>query len=291
MKQLQKILTQQNMSVLAGKTVAMTGCTGGIGTALCRYFAALGIHLIMLDRNPQKSAALRAELQQTYPQIQCESLIVDLEDMESVKAAAAVLLKKPPHFFIHNAGAYSIPRHRCSTGFNNVFQINFVSPYYLIRTLTAHNPDIKVIAMGSIAHNYAKADFDDVDFSTRKPSNLVYGNAKRYLMFSLYEAFDGKDNLAVVHPGITFTNITNHYPKWLFCLIKHPMKTIFPPPHIAALCVIKGLIASTPHSVWIGPWILDIWGLPHTRRLHTCTKKEAAGIGQVAQEIYQKMLM
>ena len=51
-------------------------------------------------------------------------------------------------------------------------------------------------------------EFEDIDFSTRKQASKVYGNAKRYLMFSLYELFKNEDkaSLAVTHPGISFTN-------------------------------------------------------------------------------------
>ena len=75
-----------------------------------------------------------------------------------------------PDFIIFNAGAYSIPRQKCSTGLDNVFQINFASPYYMVKELL---PFIgqkcgKIIAVGSIAHNYSKFDATDFDFSTRK---------------------------------------------------------------------------------------------------------------------------
>ena len=73
--------------------------------------------------------------------------------------------------FIHNAGAYSIPRNTSNSGYDNVFTINFVSPYYIIRELL---PQIsarggKVLAVGSIAHRYSEIDKNDVDFRTRLP--------------------------------------------------------------------------------------------------------------------------
>lgn len=41
---------------LYGKTVAISGGTGGIGQALCRELAARGAHLLLLDRNGEKAA-------------------------------------------------------------------------------------------------------------------------------------------------------------------------------------------------------------------------------------------
>ena len=59
----------------------------------------------------------------------------DMTDMAGVKAAAESLLEIGIDYLILNAGAYSIPRCVCDTGYDNVYQINFISPYYLARTL------------------------------------------------------------------------------------------------------------------------------------------------------------
>ena len=47
----------KNGESLVGKTVAVTGSTGGIGNELCKYLARLGANLVLVDRNPQKSGA------------------------------------------------------------------------------------------------------------------------------------------------------------------------------------------------------------------------------------------
>lgn len=284
---------KMNTSDLSGKTVAVTGTTGGLGTELCKFLCELNADLVLLDRNVQKSANFQKELQILYPDCKITRIRVDLEDMNSVKIAVRTLKNLPLDMFIHNAGAYSIPRHKCSTGFDNVFQINFVSPYYMIRELMPHLKERcgHVVAVGSIAHNYSKTDPDDTDFSTRTASFKVYGNAKRYLMFSLYELFKGETDvtLSVVHPGITFTNITAHYPKLIFAVIKHPMKVIFMKPKKAALCILKGAFRSTAYHQWIGPRIFNVWGLPKLRKLKTCPQAESNSIGQTAQKIYEDL--
>lgn len=282
---------EKNASSLHGKTVAVTGTTGGIGIHLCRHLAHLGASLILMDRNQEKSQAFRAKLMQEYPTVSVRCLPIELSDMHSVKLACEELKALSPDIFIHNAGAYSIPRHICDTGYDNVFQINFVSPYYIIRELL---PSLRqkhghVEIMGSIAHRYSKTDPDDIDFSTRHRAALVYGNAKRYLMFSLFELFKNEHDvtLSVVHPGITFTNITAHYPKLVFTLIKHPMKIIFPSPRRASLSAVLGLFHPTDYHEWIGPRLLDVWGLPKKKRLKSVSAEESRAIGARSEEIYQ----
>ena len=129
------------------------------------------------------------------------------------------------------------------------------------------------------------------DFSTRGRASLVYGNAKRHLMYAHAELFSrevGAD-VSIVHPGITFTNITAHYPKVLFALIKHPMKLIFMSPRRASLSVVRGVFEPCGKNEWIGPRIFDIWGAPTKRALHSVSEQEYASISRTATRIYGEL--
>ena len=283
-----------NTQALGGRTVAITGATGGLGGAVCRHLLSLGAGLILLDRNKKKSDALKAALLIEYPGAVIGQIPLDLSDMSSVKAACDVLESETFDVLIHNAGAYSIPRCICDTGYDNVFQINFISPYYmtcrLLPLLQARGG--RVVAVGSIAHNYSVTDADDIDFRTRKKASLVYGNAKRYLMYALHELFREEEGatLAVTHPGITFTNITAHYPPLIFALIKHPMKVIFMSPRRAALSIVRGVFEKSDYRTWIGPRLFDVWGAPSVKRLKTASDEEIARIDRAAREIYDEIL-
>lgn len=284
---------KKHTTSLAGKTVAVTGSTGGLGKPLCRYLAALGADLVLVDRSAERSDAHKAELLRDFPDRRITLVHADLADMASVRNATAALAALPLDIFIHNAGAYAIPRKTCDTGFDNVFQINFISPYYMIRELL---PLLRarhghVMAVGSIAHNYAKIDGEDVDFSTRSKASLVYGNAKRHLMFSLMALFEGETDvtLSITHPGITFTNITAHYPPVIFAIIKHPMKVIFMRPRKAALSLLLGVFVPCRGTEWIGPRLFRVWGLPHKETLHTCKQAERDEIAARATRIYQSL--
>ena len=221
----------KNTESLVGKTVAISGSTGGLGKHLCRYLAALGAELVLLDRNRARSEANKKALEEEFNGVKVSLLTVDFVDSFSVAEATEKLKELAPDLLIHNAGAYSIPRCTSNSGYDNVYTINFVSPYYLIRELLPfiRKKQGRVAVVGSIAHNYSGINEDDIDFSEVKAASKVYGNAKRFLMFSLYELFKDETDvtLAVTHPGITFTNITAHYHKLIFALIKHPMKVIF----------------------------------------------------------------
>lgn len=281
----------KNTESLSGKTVAVTGSTGGLGKELCACLAKLGANLILVDRNAERSQSHKEELQKCF-NVSVKCINADLEDIESVQTAVGVLKSQKIDVFIHNAGAYSIPRHKCTTGYDNVFQINFASPLFMIQSLipVLRENHGRVVVVGSIAHNYSKIDNRDVDFSKRKQSSKVYGNAKRYLMFSMYELFKDETEvtLSVTHPGITFTNITAHYPKLIFAVIKHPMKLIFMKPRKAVLSILNGVFQSTGECEWIGPRIFNVWGKPKKRKLRSCKRMERLEIARIAQEVYKR---
>ena len=282
----------KNTTSLKGKTVAISGATGGIGSVLCDYLAYLGANIICLDRNKDKSIKLIDDLKTKYPSLEASHITIDLENFELVKDVTDKLKNIDIDFLVLNAGAYKIPRHKCSTGYDNVFQINFVSPYYIARELSLKIVDRggKIIAVSSIAHNYSKLDFNDVDFSARSASSLVYGNAKRFLTLSLFSVFKGKKTLSLVHPGITLTNITAHFPKLIFSLIKYPMKIIFMSPKKAALSILCGLFNNTATGEWIGPRFFNVWGYPKKSKLKTFTYCELKMAEDISQKIYEESL-
>ena len=278
-------------SSLSGKTVVLSGSTGGIGVHLARYLLLLGARLLLLDRNREKAKSLKEKLLCEFPSAEIKILSADLSDETAVSRATETLLSEPIDFLILNAGAYKIPKTFCQSGYNNVFLINCASPLYLVNrllpSLRARNG--RVVAVGSIAHRYSETDPADTDFSSRRADSLVYGNAKRRLMFSLYNLFEneGEATLSVVHPGITLTNITHHFPKLVFALIKYPMKVIFMPPKRACLSIIEGLFFECKTGEWIGPRVLDIWGQPKKRKLKI-SRDEMARVARESERVLEK---
>ena len=286
---------KNNCKSLKNKKIVISGATGGLGRQIVFILASLEADLVFLGKDYEKTDILKDEILSKYPNVNIDIIDVDLSSMQSVKKCVNELKKLDKiDVLIHNAGIYNVPLIKTDAGYNNVFQVNFVSPYYITKQLLPiinKSDDPKVIAVGSIAHNYSKIDENDIDFSTRKKSSKIYGNSKRFLMFSLYELF--KDNkkikLSICHPGITFTNITNHYPKFVYAIIKKPMKIIFMSPQKACLSIIKGIFDDCDYHEWIGPKIFGIWGQPKKSKLKTCSNEESKKIFQIAEKIYSNL--
>lgn len=273
---------------LTGKTVAITGSTGGLGTKLCLYLAGLNANLLMLNRSESKTNALKAEILAAYPNAQIEFLQLDQTDFANLKNVCDELKNRTIDFLVLNAGAYNIPVRQTELGFNNIFQINFFSPYYLVKELlpSLRKNHGKVVVVGSLAHRFAHLDETDVDYSKRKAARKIYGNSKRFLMFSLFELFKNETecSLSIAHPGITLTNMTNHYPKAINWFVKFGVKVVFPSPQRAVLNVVDALFLDCGCREWIGPRVCGIWGLPKKRKLRSCSSSESEKIFQIAEQ-------
>jgi 3-oxoacyl-[acyl-carrier protein] reductase len=89
-----------------GRVVLITGAGQGIGRALANNFAALGARVAILDRMPDRAAAVAAEI--TAKKGQALALAADVTDEGSVTAAVDKLLAKWPRIdvLVNGAGSY-----------------------------------------------------------------------------------------------------------------------------------------------------------------------------------------
>ena len=285
---------QLNTSSLKGKRVVITGATGGLGQEICSYFLSLGATITLACRNKSKADHLKSNLLSRYKTANIDFVCLDLTKKESVDNCVSELKKyNGIDILVNNAGVYNVPLEKLDSGFNNVFQINFVYTYYLTKQLLPElekKDNSTCITLGSVAHNYSKIDEDDIDFSSQKKPSKIYGNSKRFLMFSLYELFkNSKVNLSIVHPGVTLTPMTNHYPKAINWLVKIGIKLFFPNPKKAVLSVLYGVTHETKNNEWIGPSIYNVWGFPKKSPLKTCSPEEYAKINKITQNIMSKI--
>ncbi len=281
-----------NTSNLEGKTIAITGSTGQLAKFLVETLSSLGASFIFINRNKEKTQQQINKLHLSNPNLKIDFVECDLSNFESVKSAIALLKNKHIDILYLSAGAYNIPRFKTDLNFDNVFQINFLSQYYIAKELLNGIKSVngKIVTVSSIAHNYSKIDINDIDFSTRKKHSKVYGNAKRFLTFSLIELCKNENiDLAVVHPGLTLTEMTNHYPKSVNWLVKLVIGLFCPSTQRASLALIKGVFENTTHNEWIGPPILQVYGNPKKIKLKSCSENESKKIFEITNEIFNTL--
>jgi len=92
------------MQGLSGKIVIVTGGAGGIGSAVCRGFAAQGAHVAIFDLNAAAADKLAAELSATGTK--ARGYVVDIASADGVEAAVAQVETDlgPIDVLVNNAG-------------------------------------------------------------------------------------------------------------------------------------------------------------------------------------------
>ena len=270
------------------KIIAITGSTGGLCSLISKKLAQKGYDLIFVDRNEEKSAKNAQAVKSIAPDTDIMTIKCDLNSVEDVLNAAKTLKTLGVNILMLGAGIYNVPIEKSESGYINVFQVNFLSQYFLADYLAENCPSLeKVVAIGSVAHDFNKFDGSDVDFSTRKKASSIYGNSKRFLMAALYERFSSdRVKLSVAHPGVTLTNMTNHYPKAINGLVKAGIKIFFPSPEKAIRSIVDAVDTDCGYKEWIGPSVFGVWGKPKKSRLKTMSEEEIKAIKRATDEIF-----
>jgi retinol dehydrogenase 13 len=195
-----------------GKLVVITGATSGIGYTAAIKFASRGADLICINRNKEKSAALKHEIESLY-NVKCDIFLADLSSMEETYDVARRLLEleKPIDILIHNAGIYLTKRQLTPDGIEKVFMVNHLSSFiinYILKDKLKAQDNGRIILVNSEGHRFAAwgIRFDDLDWTKRRYGGLAsYGTAKLAQLLSMIkfdEFFRGSGvTINAMHPG------------------------------------------------------------------------------------------
>lgn len=126
------------MSRLAGKIALVTGASRGIGAAVARRFAAEGAHVILTARTVGGLEAVDDAIQSAGGQ-PATLVPLDLRQMDQIDALGAQLYARfgKLDILVGNAGmlgSLSPVAHATPTEFEDVFDVNVLANYRLIRT-------------------------------------------------------------------------------------------------------------------------------------------------------------
>jgi dehydrogenase/reductase SDR family member 12 len=140
---------------LAGRTIVVTGATSGLGKHAAGRLAALGAHVVVVGRNPDKTARVADGLRASSAAGTVTTAIADLGQLDSVRALAGTLLTDHPRIdtLVHNAGALSAQRRANGEGVEVTVASQVLGPFLLtsllLPALGSGNTAGRVITMSS----------------------------------------------------------------------------------------------------------------------------------------------
>ena len=200
-----------------GKLVVITGATSGIGYLTARKFASMGADLICVNRNPEKSEALKKEIVGEFA-VKCEYLIADLSKLDEIHRVGKELtqLNTEIDVLIHNAGIYLTNRETTADGLEKVFVIQYLASFiinYLLMDKLKSQEKARIILVNSEGHRFAAwgLRLDDLNWERRRYSGLKsYGSAKTAQLLSMIVFNENFHKTGVtinaMHPGAVKTD-------------------------------------------------------------------------------------
>ncbi len=200
-----------------GKLVAITGATSGIGHSTARKYASQGANLLCVNRNPEKSEALRRELESEFG-VKCDCRIADLSVLSDVFRVSGELarLETPIDVLIHNAGVYLTQRELTAEGIDKVFMVHYLSSFimnHLLMDKLKAQAGARIIMVGSEGHRFAAwgLRLDDLNWERRRYTGLKsYGSAKLAQLLAMLcfaERFQNSGvTINTMHPGAVKTD-------------------------------------------------------------------------------------
>ena len=171
------------------KVIVVTGCTKGIGRAICNHFAANGFSVAGYARNAVDVKNMQETLSTQYPKQQFYITTANASSKTEVLAFAESVLSKFPQIdvLVNNAGVFlpgSIGEEKEGT-LETLMETNVYSAYYLTRALlkNIHRNIFNICSIASLqaypaGASYTISKFALLGFSKQLREELTHTNIK-----------------------------------------------------------------------------------------------------------------
>ena len=204
-------------AALRERTFLVTGANAGIGYWCAEQLAARGARVLLGCRSPECAATAADAIRAHTLKADLRILPLDLGSLENIRHASTQVEERLDGV-ICNAGVKAADSDaRTGDGLDLMVGTNFLGHFALVAQLASTlGADARVVAVGSIAHRFARLDPADIDAPWRGSSLRQYGRSKAALMaftFELSRRWAGSSRSAVcAHPGYAVDPLTPQRP-------------------------------------------------------------------------------
>ena len=195
---------------LSGKVAVVTGAGRGIGYFTAELLARAGATVIITTRRPEQAAHALASIREHVAGADVSVVTLDLASLASIRVAVDEL-PGTIDLLINNGGSTDPTRERSTTedGLERTVGTNAYGPFALTALLFPRfTPDARVIWLGSLSTQLAKADPADLEQRDRKYNrSLAYATSKHLdhaFAFELQRRLDAAGSTirsVLAHPG------------------------------------------------------------------------------------------
>lgn len=199
---------------MSGRTVLITGGTGGIGRAAAIGLAKMGARVGITGRDRSRAEQAAAAIADESGGPPVDVFVADLSAQAEVRRMADEVLATYPRLdvLVNNVGGFWAHRHVTADGLEHTFALNHLAPFLLTRLLlerlTAGAP-ARIVTVASAAQSLGEIDFDDLMGERDYSGQRAYNQSKLANVMFTYELarrIDGSGVTAnALHPGMTST--------------------------------------------------------------------------------------
>lgn len=122
---------------MSGRVAAVTGTTSGTGYVCARELAKRGATVLLLNRESSRASAALERLREEVPEGEIHAITCDLQDFDSVRAAADTIRSTYDRLDVlcNNAGVMALKDQATKDGYDVQMQTNVLSHFLLTRAL------------------------------------------------------------------------------------------------------------------------------------------------------------
>jgi retinol dehydrogenase-14 len=224
---------------MAGKTVLVTGGTGGIGKATATRLATLGARVGITGRDDNRARAGVAAIKRESGNPAVDAFVADLSSQTEVRRLAAAVLDAYPRLdvLVNNVGGFWAHRRVTTDGLEHTFAVNHLAPFLLTNLLLDRLKDsapARIVMVSSNAQALGRIDFDDLQGATDYSGPRAYNQSKLANVMFTYELSRRLDGTGVtvnaLHPGVVSTSFGAEDPTLLTRMARPLMRFMKTPP-------------------------------------------------------------
>ena len=199
---------------LTGKTVLITGGTGGIGRAAAIGLASMGARVGITGRDRARAQRAASAISRASGNPAVDVFVADMSSQAEVRRLAAEVLGAYPRLdvLLNNVGGFWAHRHVTADGLEHTFALNHLAPFLLttllLERLEASAP-ARIVTVSSGAQSMGRIDFDDLMGEGSYSGQRAYNQSKLANVMFTYELarrlMGTGVTATVLHPGMTST--------------------------------------------------------------------------------------